>query len=83
MGISILNNELEYKPTLRNSIASVFQAIQLEVFDIIDFLGYSRDDFVLNPYPLTISRVDGKPVPDVLIDCIKARLCENYVKNSI
>jgi hypothetical protein len=83
MGCAILSNELEYKPTLRNSIASVSQAIQMEVFDIIDFLGYSRKEFILTSYPVTISRVDGKPVSDILINCIRSRLCENYAKKQI
>ena len=45
--VTILNNELEYKPTLKHSIVGVFQAIQYEVFTIIDFLGYAREDYVL------------------------------------
>jgi hypothetical protein len=72
--VIILNNELEYKPTLRHSIAGVFQVIQREVFSIIDFLGYAREDYVLNPYPLTIERKDGHPVSEVLLGCIKSRL---------
>lgn len=75
--VTILNNELEYKPTLRHSIASVFQAIQQEVFSIIDFLGYAREDYVLSPYPLTIERVDGSPVSDILLGCIRSRLGRN------
>lgn len=72
--VTIFNNELEYKPTLRQSIVSVFHAIQYEVFSIIDFLGYSKNDFVLNPYPLTLQRVDGRPVSDILLGCIRSRL---------
>jgi len=72
--VTILSNELEYKPTLRNSIAGVFQSIQYEVFSIIDFLGYTREEYVLNPYPLTIERVDGSPVSEILLGCIKSRL---------
>jgi len=74
--VTILRNELEYKPTLRNSMASVFQSIQYEVFSIIDFLGYTRDEYVLNPYPLTIERVDGSPVSEILLGCIRSRLGE-------
>ena len=74
--ITILNNELEYKPTLRYSILSVFQAIQFEVFSIIDFLGHTRDEYVLNPYPLTIERKDGNPVSEILVGCIRSRFGE-------
>lgn len=72
--ITILNNELEYKPTLRQSIASVFQAIQYEVYSIIEFLGYLKEDYILNPYPLTIQREDGGPVSEILLGCIRSRL---------
>jgi hypothetical protein len=70
----ILNNEFDYKPTFRNSISSVFQAIKYEVLEVIDFLGYSKNDYILNPYPLSISRTDGNPVPKILLECIRARL---------
>ncbi|MCK9567865.1 hypothetical protein M0R72_02795 [Candidatus Pacearchaeota archaeon] len=72
--VTILNNEFEYKPTLRQSIASVFQAIKYEVYSIIEFLGYTKEDYVLNPYPLTIQRVDGLPVSQILLGCIRSRL---------
>jgi hypothetical protein len=72
--VTILNNELEYKPTFKNSIAGLFQVIQHEVFTIIDFLGYAREDYILNPYPLTIERKDGCPVSEVLLGCIRSRL---------
>jgi len=72
--VTILNNEFEYRPTLRHSIISVFRAIQYEVFGIIEFLGYTKSDYVLNPYPLTIQRVDGHPVSEILLGCIRSRL---------
>jgi hypothetical protein len=72
--VTIFNNELEYKLTLRNSISTVFQLIRYEVFSVIDFIGHSKNDYVLNPYPLTISRVDGKPVSNMLLGCIRAKL---------
>jgi hypothetical protein len=75
-GVTILNNEFEYKPILRHSILSLFQAIQLEVFSVIDLLGYTRDEYVINIYPLTIERKDGKPVSDMLLECIRSRFGE-------
>ena len=72
--VTVLNNELEYKPTLRNSITAVFQAIQYEVISVIDFLGYSKNDYIITSYPLTIQRKDGGPIPEVLLGCIKSKL---------
>ena len=72
--VTIFNNEIEYKPTLRNSISSVFQAIQFEVFSIIEFFGHTKSEYIINSYPLSIERVDGKPVSELLIGCIKRRL---------
>jgi hypothetical protein len=74
MNTIIINNELEYKPTLRHSILGLFQAIQFEVFGIIDFLGCDKNDYVINPYPLTIQRKDGCPVSNILLGCIRSRL---------
>ena len=75
-GVTILNNEFEYKPILRHSILSLFQAIQLEVFSVIDLLGHTRDEYVINLYPLTIERKDGEPVSDMLLECIRSRFGE-------
>lgn len=70
----ITNNDFEYNPTLLNSITSVFQAITFEVYTVIDFLGHSKNDYIINPYPFSISRVDGKPVSNMLLGCIRAKL---------
>lgn len=72
--VTILSSENEYKPSLRNSILSAFQAIESEIHTIIDFFGHSKNDYVIKIYPLTIERVDGKPVSDVMLECIRVRL---------
>jgi hypothetical protein len=74
--VTILNNEFEYKHSLRHSMLSVFQVIQHEVFSIIDFLGHDRDEYVLSPYPLTIERKDGGQVSEILLGCIRSKLGE-------
>jgi len=80
--VTILNSELEYKLTLRNSMVSLFQSIQREVDGVIDFLGYTKDEYVLNPYPLTIERKDGNPISEVLLECIKSRLGNSVANKS-
>jgi hypothetical protein len=70
----LIDTKPDYTPTLRNSISSLFQIIRFEVFSIIEFLGYSKKDYVLQTYPFSLSRVDGGPVPETLLGCIKARL---------
>lgn len=72
--ITILKNELEYKQSLRHPILAVFGVIQNEILDIIDFLGYNHKDYKINMYPLTIERVDGTPVSEILLGCIRSRL---------
>ena len=72
--VTVLNSTLEYKPSLRNSILGVFSSIQQEVYSVIDFFGYKRSDYYVNIYPLTIEKVDGSPVSDALLECVRAKL---------
>jgi hypothetical protein len=72
-----MTTKIEYKPIFKNSISSVFQSIRNEVFDVIEFLGYSKDDYILEQYPFLLSRVDGYPVSKTILNCIKARLGGN------
>lgn len=72
--ITILNNDIEYKPSLRHPMLDLFGTIQNEVLSIIEFLGYDKDEYIITPYPLTIEKIDGSTIPDILSACIKSRL---------
>lgn len=70
---NILNNKIEYNPTLRNSISYLFKSIINEINNIIDSLGYNKNDFSIIIYPLTIEMVDGRLVPKNLLETIHSR----------
>jgi len=57
---------MEYTPTLRNSIYTVFQCLKAQTYKSIDFLGYPREDYSINFWPMSIQRVDGKAIPNDL-----------------
>lgn len=59
--------------TLRNSITQVFKNIQQEVWDVMDSIGESRDDYHISIYPFSLSRIDETPVPTELLLALQKR----------
>jgi hypothetical protein len=59
---------------LKNSLTNCFRAIREEIYEAMDEVGESRDDYHIGIYPFTIERLDGEPIPSPLLNAIMNRL---------
>jgi hypothetical protein len=61
------------KSSLKNVLTDLFKAMTAEIYEVMDDLGESREDYHLTIHPFAIERVDGKPVPRHLLEAIQAK----------
>jgi hypothetical protein len=61
------------KLSLKNALTNLFQVLTAEIYEMMDDLNESREDYHLTIHPFAIERVDGKPVPRHLLQAIQAK----------
>lgn len=68
-----LSTEIEYSCTFRDSLTSLYKVVTAEVRDIMASIGEKDDEYYISIHPLSIERIDGKPVPNKLIDALSRK----------
>jgi len=66
--------DVEVKAKLKKSLTGVFSLLTKEVNSALEEIGQSPDDYNLQIYPWSLSRKDGKPVPESVLKIIQKRL---------
>jgi hypothetical protein len=66
-------HDIDYTPTLRDSLTNLFKVVTAEVHDVMDRLGENKDEYSISVNPFSIERIDGKPVPGKIMSYLHAR----------
>lgn len=66
-------HDIDYTPTLRDSLTSLFTVVTAEVHDVMDRLGENKDEYSISVNPFSIERIDGKPVPSKIMNYLYTR----------
>lgn len=56
---------------MRSGLPNLYPLVSAEVYDILEKLSQNTDDYVVKANPLSLERVDGKPIPKYIIDSVQ------------
>lgn len=59
---------------LKGAISDMMKGLTQEIFDAMIETGENKDNYKLELYPFSLSRIDGKKVPNKLLKSIEKRM---------
>jgi hypothetical protein len=56
---------------MRAGLPNLYQLISSEVYTILEKLSQNTNNYVVKANPLSLERIDGKPIPQYIIDSVQ------------
>jgi hypothetical protein len=56
---------------MRTGLPNLYPLISAEVYTILEKLSQNTDDYVVKANPISLHRIDGKPIPKYIVDSVQ------------
>ena len=56
---------------MRSGLPNLYPLVSTEIYNILEKLNQNTDDYIVKANPLSLERVDGKPIPQYIIDSVQ------------